>query len=1289
MVLKRKRGKAQQLTQDEEAGDSNNFSPINGNNSHVYPTPDIKDIIPQNERKKRDSGAHLNEDIKSGIIKPELQQGLLTPRNNGGGSSSQRLGRNGVSKRLSQGSPEQIRLPFKNAASSGLNSSQLDKYSQYPRGGILKIAVKNFVTYDSCEFYPGPCLNMIIGPNGTGKSTIVCSLALGLGGNPSLLGRAKDISEFVKHGHENAWIEITIKGSIDDDNEDGGQQSTSSENNSTTVIKRFITRSSNKSTWKLNHRQTPFTEIHKVIRSFRIQVDNLCQFLPQDRVVEFSKMSPQKLLVETQKAVGRYDLVELQEKLIKYRSEEKILLHDIKKAMEDEVTLVKQNEVIERDVQRWQEREEAENKVRALKLQIPLARYASAKKAYEESKHRRKEAHARYIRLQREVMGPTSEEISEAKSMLEKCDRKQQSLKTESRADQIKMRKVLEQLGRQERNVHELHDQIKAIEAQDQRKKEEILQAQRELSELESRVGSSSYSRGGEDPKSRREELQRQLDELFEQEQQYRTQIDEFKDQQQQIRREGREYQAEIEQATRGLQKLDDVKNRKWQILNRFSREAAEAVKWLDQNQSMFKKHVFSPVCMQINVNDNLYSPIIESLIRAGTHKTFVCQTDEDYMTLTREVNDNLRLRINVVAITPDSKRLENYRPPLPADQIKKLGFTGYALDLIEAPEPVLTYLCDSEKLHSIPISLQEVNNDEIERLGVFSSYVAGKTQYTISRARYGARNTSVMTSRIKPFARLLSSGETAELANERNQLIKSIERCRLCLQENENKIRELAKQEERVIEDQRRAIDPERQRLQREKENLRIEVQTYERNMVKVENMRRKLQMLKQSQSSGGGETAVSIAEKKEEIRNNLKANAKMRGELIKQLNKMLRKEVDRTMKELPIVIMEIMKLKQQIVDLEAQQSEYQAQLAEALDDVNETKRQCEEDKAQASDLLREARSVTETISDEDRELMQNTLNSETEMDLDELETELERAQQRLELSAVSGLTSQVIEEYRKRQKELKQVKKKVKELKRKWKEVVRSKVWARKEWEEPLEVLVKKISRAFSESFESIKCQGEVRLSKVGGPSETLSIINAQNGNGAGDIGSQQPSQTQQSPSQPVTQTQTAADDDIGGSIEAMQDEEYEQWGIEISVSFRATEAMQVLTNHRQSGGERAVSTVMYLQSLQYLTAAPFRVVDEINQGMDERNERLIHRRIIHTVCQPPDDQNGGHSNGNGDTGREFGSQYFLITPKLLPNLEYHNNMKVLCIYNGEWQPEKFNTRKFLRAAAAAAMR
>jgi chromosome segregation ATPase len=154
--------------------------------------------------------------------------------------------------------------------------------------------------------------------------------------------------------------------------------------------------------------------------------------------------------------------------------------------------------------------------------------------------------------------------------------------------------------------------------------------------------------------------------------------------------------------------------------------------------------------------------------------------------------------------------------------------------------------------------------------------------------------------------------------------------------------------------------------------------------------------------------------------------------------------------------------------------------------------------------------------------------------------------------------------------------------------------------EWTDCLRGIISKISKSFEKSFANIGCAGQVQLNDTG---------------------------------------------------------EYSKWGIEIYVKFRAEEKMQLLTASRQSGGERSVSTMMYLLALQNLSASPFRVVDEINQGMDPRNERLVHRLIVQTTCATDN------------------SQYFLITPKLLSNLEYHESMNVLCIMNGVWQPEKWS--------------
>lgn len=108
--------------------------------------------------------------------------------------------------------------------------------------------------------------------------------------------------------------------------------------------------------------------------------------------------------------------------------------------------------------------------------------------------------------------------------------------------------------------------------------------------------------------------------------------------------------------------------------------------------------------------------------------------------------------------------------------------------------------------------------------------------------------------------------------------------------------------------------------------------------------------------------------------------------------------------------------------------------------------------------------------------------------------------------------------------------------------------------------------------------------------------------------------------------------------------------------------------MDSHRQSGGERAVSTIFYLMALQDLARSPFRVVDEINQGMDPRNERMVHERMVDIACS------------------ERTSQYFLITPKLLNDLKFHPKMTIHCIASGEWMPSDYGKLDFKNLANLA---
>ena len=99
--------------------------------------------------------------------------------------------------------------------------------------------------------------------------------------------------------------------------------------------------------------------------------------------------------------------------------------------------------------------------------------------------------------------------------------------------------------------------------------------------------------------------------------------------------------------------------------------------------------------------------------------------------------------------------------------------------------------------------------------------------------------------------------------------------------------------------------------------------------------------------------------------------------------------------------------------------------------------------------------------------------------------------------------------------------------------------------------------------------------------------------------------------------------------GEVSLEDNEDFAKYGILIRVKFRENEELQALDAQRQSGGERSVSTMLYLLALQATVSCPFRVVDEINQGMDPVNERHVFNLIVKSASE--------------------GAQYFLLTPKV----------------------------------------
>jgi chromosome segregation ATPase len=301
----------------------------------------------------------------------------------------------------------------------------------------------------------------------------------------------------------------------------------------------------------------------------------------------------------------------------------------------------------------------------------------------------------------------------------------------------------------------------------------------------------------------------------------------------------------------------------------------------------------------------------------------------------------------------------------------------------------------------------------------------------------------------------------------------------------------------------------------------------------------------------------------------------------------------------------------------------------------AQEVRKLCEEYRekhARGRSMLRQAKQTFEAAQERPNgEEIIRTVN-DADYTLDNLNADIESQQAQMRLFV--GGNSNVIKIFEDREKQIERLEDKLSDYRNQLAEYDAAIKEVRDCWEPRLDALISKISDAFGDSFARIGCAGQVSLDKV--------------------------------------EAEPGPNGEPGGS-------EFDQWSIQIHVKFREHEQLSILDSHRQSGGERAVSTIFYLMALQSLSASPFRVVDEINQGMDPRNERMVHGRLVDIACDSDEgatDENGNPVGGGG------GGQYFLITPKLLSGLSYKPGMRVLCIYSGEHMPEEYAKLDFGRA-------
>ncbi|KAK8456053.1 hypothetical protein SEVIR_4G268800v4 [Setaria viridis] len=1003
----------------------------------------------------------------------------------------------------------------------------------YVPGNIVEIELCNFMTYDRIVCRPGPRLNLVVGPNGSGKSSLVCAIALGLAGDPNILGRASSVGAFVKRGEVAGHVKISLRGDTPNDK--------------ICITRKIDTK--NKSEWLLNGATVPKKEIIDVIKRFNIQVNNLTQFLPQDRVSEFAKLSPIQLLEETEKAVGDPDLPVQHRQLVERSKELKALEVALKQKEQTLNNLKALNAEQEKDVERVRLRDNLLRKAELMRKKLPWLKYDMMKKEFitviQEQEKISKKKMEEAARIWDDAKGPI-EELKKHKATHTSNIKK---ISNQVNENMTKRQKVIDKELQLNTELKATFDDIDDLKKQEKSRQQRILKAKEDLAAAEKELeGLQPY----EQPKAEMAQLRDQIAQV-------NVEIKNLKAERNTVESQLAREDESMRKCSYRLKEMESKNHKLLQALQiNGADNISEAYHWVQDNKKNFRREVYGPVLLEVNVQDKLHATYLESHVPNYIWKD---ASDRDYMA--REMKKYGIPVLNYIVDEGIRRRPLNITP-----EMEQLGIYSRLDQVFQAPDAVKDVLISQAILDDSYIGTDETHcrADQVSKLGI-SDFWTPNNHYRWSKSRYGGYM-SASVDAVNPSRLFKSNLDVSDIENLRLQKEKhekDIEGMHEALKQLQRKQRQLEDEEANIHRQKEEIIN-----MMKSQKKKREEIQR------RVDMRRRKLEDLC----------------KEEDVESSTR-------KLVDQVAKLNDRRFQ-AMKELKDLLTEAVALKWSHTEKHMASIELDAKIWEMEKGVKKLEKD-------ANLAAREYEDCKRITAEHKRKLAMAKQHAESIAKISDLEKEframpptieeLEAAIQDTELEANSMLflNQNVLQEYQNRQREIESISNKLKGDKDEY-EICCSEIETVKgKWLPTLRTLVSKINDTFSHNFQEMAVAGEVSLDEHG--------------------------------------------------------LDFDHYGILIKVKFRQTSQLQVLSAHHQSGGERSVSTILYLVSLQDLTNCPFRVVDEINQGMDPINERKMFQQLVRAASQINT------------------PQCFLLTPKLLPDLEYSDACSILNIMNGPW--------------------
>lgn len=1008
----------------------------------------------------------------------------------------------------------------------------------YMPGNIIEIELSNFMTFSKLRSKPGSRLNLVIGPNGSGKSSLVCAIALGLGGDPQVLGRATSIGAYVKRGEEFGYIKISLRGYEKDER---------------IIIKRKID-THNKSEWLLNDKAVAKKEIIEVIQKFNIQVTNLTQFLPQDRVCEFARLTPIQLLDETEKAIGDPQLSVQHRALISRSQELKKIERAVQSNSESLSQLKAVNAELETDVQRVRQRDDLLKQAEKMREKLPWLMYDIKKNEYTDAQDQEKEAKKKFeeaAKVLHKLKKPLEKQKQE-KAMIDATSKEILRLLDGNMKKRIN---ILEDENRLTGNLRGKHKDIEELRRQEESHQRRLSEAKEDLASAELELANFTPV---QHPKDKLDGFSAQMLELQETARELRTHRSNIEKQ-----------LAQCEQVKR--QCVDRVKNMEStsnKLLEALRRNGAdkifEAFEWVREHRHQFKQEVYGPVLLEVNVSNRRHADYIEGHVANYIWKAFITQDPSDRDLLVENLRPFGLPIINYVRDEGSQKT-----PFQITEEMRMLGIYSRLDQIFEAPHAVKEVLINQFGLECSYIGSEESDRraDEVNKLGIMDLWTP-QNHFRWSRSRYGghvsATVESVDNSRL--FQSCVDVGEIERLKSRIRELDENI----YGLGENMKALQG----EIRTVEDQEAHLHKQREKIVTDLQQKRKMYRELER---RVDMRKSKLKSIVEEES--WDIRMQKLFDQVEEM-------------------KVQRLQLATTMKELLIEAvahrrnyaeynMASIEIEAKIKGMEGNMKQQSKFAEEASLNLDYCKKEVSRIRLQLESAFEEANSVAKLTPERQQAFLEMPTTIE----------ELEAAISDLisQANSILFLNQNILEEYERRQRKIEELTRNQEAATKDLQSCLDEIDSMKGQWLPSLRTLVTQINETFSHNFQEMAVAGEVTLDERG--------------------------------------------------------VDFDQYGILIKVKFREAGQLQVLSAFHQSGGERSVSTILYLVSLQDLTTCPFRVVDEINQGMDPINERKMFQQLVRAASKPNT------------------PQCFLLTPKLLPSLEYSESCSILTVMNGPW--------------------